>query len=407
MAEGRIEVRAANAEDMDAFGFVVGTGLAIHGEARRRIVGQMRPQWTTCVFEDGELSTAFATWPFSMRFNGARIAVAGVTTVATLPSKRRRGFLRRAMQQSFAEQRDRGQSLAILYASRGAIYQRFGYALASLKASYEISPREIRFASGPRPSGRVRLAARGDLGTLQPIYRAYAEPRNGLLHRGEALWDGGAFAAPDDPAQGPVLAAIYEEDGVPQGYAVYGNYDAPFGDVPGPTQRLVVRDLAWLTPSALVGLWEFFAGHDLVERVSVRKAPEDDPIVHLLEEPRRLRRRLDDGIYLRVVDVERALPQRPYGAAAALAFEVIDPQCDWNHATWDLETDGARTEVRRSARAPQLRIPVQALAAMVNGFLAPSALLAMGRIEAADHADLDLWDAVFRARSRPFCADDF
>ena len=89
------------------------------------------------------------------------------------------------------------------------------------------------------------------------------------------------------------------------------------------------------------------------------------------------------------------------------AFEVIDPQCDWNHATWDLETDGARTEVRRSARAPQLRIPVQALAAMVNGFLAPSALLAMGRIEAADHADLDLWDAVFRARSRPFCADDF
>lgn len=402
----RVEVRPANAEEMDVYGFVANTALASHGRPHRDPTVDMRPEWTTCVFEDGELCTTFAAWPFSMRFNGERIAVAGVSSVGTLPTKRRRGYLRRAMERSFGDQRDQGQSLAILHASLATIYQRFGYSVASTHYDYRIDPLDIRFASGPEPGGETRITDRDELPLLKQIYRSFATPRNGLVHRGDALWRAGPFAD-EDPKDGPVYAAVYEEDGEALSYIIYTNRETASGAPAGRTQLLTVRDYAWLTPEAYVAIWQHIGAHDLVGEVYVRNAPEDDPLFYLLQEPRCIQRRARDGLMLRVIDVERALPQRPYGAPAALSFELIDEACDWNHGLWELETDGPNTEVRRSRRAPQLRIPIHALGALVNGYLSATALAEMGRLEVADHASLQDWDRAFATRYRPHCSSDF
>ena len=45
------------------------------------------------------------------------------------------------MEHSLTEQYERGQSLAALYASQAAIYQRFGYAVCSTRCRYEFDPR--------------------------------------------------------------------------------------------------------------------------------------------------------------------------------------------------------------------------------------------------------------------------
>ncbi len=401
-----IEVRPANAEEMEEYGFVVNTALASHVRPHRDPTVEMRPEWTLCVFEDGELCTTSGAWPFSMRFNGERIAVAGVSAVGTLPSKRRRGFVRRLTLQAFRDQRDRGQSIAILYASLAAIYQRYGYSVAAAEYDYSIDPLDVRFASGPEPTGQVRITDSSELPLLKDLYRAFAEPRNGLVHRGEALWRAGPFAD-EESKDGPRYVAMYEEEGQALGWAIYTNREAEFHDPAERSQLLTVRDLGWLTPSAYVALWRHLGAHDLVRRIHVRNAPEDDPIFYLLEEPRRLRRRARDGIMLRVVDVERALPQRPYGATASLTFELFDEQCDWNQGVWELETDGRSGEVRRSRRVPQLRMSAHALGAMVNGYLAPTALARMGRLDVADHASLEEWDRAFATAYRPHCMNSF
>ena len=49
---------------------------------------------------------------------------------------------------------------------------------------------------------------------------------------------------------------------------------------------------------------------------------EDDPAPDLLLEPRMLNRRTGDAIWIRVVDVEKALPQRPYGDRGEIVFAV-------------------------------------------------------------------------------------
>src|SRR3712207_9436470 len=54
----------------------------------------------------------------------------------------RSGLLRQIMTRSFAEQRERGQAIAILWASMAAIYQRFGYGLAADGLRYDIRSEE-------------------------------------------------------------------------------------------------------------------------------------------------------------------------------------------------------------------------------------------------------------------------
>ena len=180
---------------MDDFAYVTHTTLASHGRSHYDPMRDMRPEWTLCAFEDGALVTSSGAWPFSMRFNGERIAVAGVTAVGTLPHKRRRGYLGRTMLASFVRQHEAGQAIAILHASLAAIYQRYGYAVVAGAWDYAIDPRDLRLRGGREAAaGTVRLSDKRELPLLKEIYRAYAGPRTGLLHRGEALWETGPLA---------------------------------------------------------------------------------------------------------------------------------------------------------------------------------------------------------------------
>ncbi len=84
---------------------------------------------------DGETSVGFASaYTFRMTIPGGELPVGGLTAVGVLPTHRRRGILRSMMERHFADCRDRGEPVSILWASEGAIYQRFGYGPGALSA---------------------------------------------------------------------------------------------------------------------------------------------------------------------------------------------------------------------------------------------------------------------------------
>lgn len=396
-----VEIRPAHAEEMDTLNFILRTVFAGDDDPDRPQT--LQPEWTLCAFEDGEMATSFGAYPLRWRLNGAQVDVAAVTAVGTMPNKRRRGYLRRIMAQSFRDQRDAGQHFAILWASHAAIYQRYGYAVSGMDRRYDVSPGDIRFTSGPRPSGAIRVTTEPEIETLREVYRRYISERNGELSRVPVMWDLLFSAFKEEK---PVYQAIYEEDGVPLGYVIYRQKDA-YEEFPEETMRLRVAELIWNTPEAYVALWEYLAAHDLTRRIVYTNAPEDDPIFHLIDEPRMLRGRTTDGLLTRIVDVEHGLTQRPYGAAAGLTFEVVDADCEWNQGLWELETDGKESIVRASSARPQLTIPVHSLASMVTGFVSPSQLARQGQVEVADHADLAQWDRVFAVTHRPHCFQGF
>lgn len=394
-------IRPIEMEEMTEFVRICALSLAMDESA---FVG-LRPEFTQCAFEDGALATCYGRWPFTMRFNGNPVPVAAVTTVSTLPIYRRRGNLRAIMDADFRFLHEtEGPAIAILYASLAAIYQRYGYGVVTTHHRYQVEPRYLAFAHPMHLRGQLREVTRQDSGLLNDILKRYRAPRTGDLHRSRAVWEIGAL---EEPAKGHKLSLlVYEEDGIPQGYTIYTTGPGPY-DGPGPRQVLTVRDLVWLTPAAYRALWEHIGRFDLVREVIWDVAPDDDPLPHLLLEPRMLRDTARDGILGRIVDVERALPSRPYGATGTLTFELVDDMCPWNAGRWRLETSGAETLIRRTTETPDLTLPVHTLAMLTFGQISATEAARMGRLDVHDERTLDTWDMVMRTRYRPYCADHF
>ena len=396
-----LTVRPAEPEEMDEFARIVSLSLAMD----RHAFEALRPEWTLCAFESGRLATCYAAWPFTMRLDGAPVPIAGVTTVSTLPVHRRRGHLRAIMDADFQRLHEQGgAALAVLYASMAAIYQRFGYGIVSTHVSYRVEPRFLAFSSPAHVRGALREVTRDESGLLNEVYRRFRDPRTGYLHRSRALWAAGPLE--DPPAGHQLSLLVYEEDGEPLGHVAYttgpGHYPGP-----GPSQVLQVRDIAWLTPSAYRAVWEHLARFDLVREVFWRSAPTDDPLPHLLLEPRMLNATARDGLLARLVDIDRALASRPYAAAAALTFDVVDDLCPWNAGRWRMDTTGDGAEVRRTGEEPQVTLPVSTLAMLLFGQVTATEAARMGRLDAHEPDALVKWDLALRTKHRPFCPDQF
>ncbi len=403
-----VEIRSCrDREELADYGKIVSYVFA-STEGMDEELETTQPEWTTCAFVDGRMATTLGAFPFTVRLNGAPVPMGGVTAVGTLPEFRRRGLLRQVMRQAFATMHERGQDYAILLASMAAIYQRFGYGLACSYIRYEFDPRVAAFETSTLTTGSVTLMTPEEaFPIIKQIYIRWATPRNLAIHRSTPLWQTGRLR-PRKKGE-PVYVAIYRDaDGEPQGHMVYNTHEEN-SDAPGPNQVLTVRDFITLNTEAYRALWEYARSHDLAGRVRMPGCVgDDDPAPDLLLEPRMLNRFVGDHIWMRVVDVERGLARRPYGARGELSFDIPgDDLCPWNRGTYLLETDGPSASVTRTTREPELVIPLNTLASLAAGYRTATHLARVGRLEARDASALARADALFRTEYAPHCPDSF
>jgi predicted acetyltransferase len=364
------------------------------------------PDWTTLAFVDGQLATTLTTLPFTVRLNGNPVKLGGVTAVGTLPNFRRQGLLRQVMTQALGEMRDRGQALAILWASMGAIYQRFGYGLASSQVRYSIDPRFARFEAPTRAAGSIELMEKEDAFPLiKQNYIEWCQDKNLTIHRSTVLWQASTLQA--RLKDHPVYCAVYRNaDGEVRGHTVYQTNEGNFPDT-GPDQVMTVSDFIARDMAAYRALWEYLCAHDLVRRIDLQ-APEDDPAPDLLLEPRMLNRKTSDGIWMRVTDAEKALALRPYGSRGELTIAISEDQCcPWNAGTYQMETDGTTTEVRRTERAADITTTPHVLSSLISGYRPATHFARAGRLEAKDDAALRTADAIFKSKYAPYCPNGF
>ncbi|MCA9831301.1 MAG: GNAT family N-acetyltransferase [Dehalococcoidia bacterium] len=402
-----IEVRSCRDDEMQQY-YDIGSYVFADPELIPTENGGTAPDWTTCAWVDGTLASIMGAFPFTVRLNGAPVKMAGVTQVGTLPGYRRQGLLRKIMTRAFSDMREREQPFAILWASMGAIYQRFGYGLASDDIKYRFDPRTAALRENDEPKGSVSVeTVEQGYPTAKMLYIESATPRNLHIHRSRALWEVGIFRMPKD--HGPVRVAIYRDaDGQPRGHIVYQAYHAQF-DTPGPDQMMDVRDFVYLDLGAHRALWQYILKHDLVRRVDMHGCiGEDDPTPDLLLEPRMLGKHTKDGIWMRVIDVEKALSSRPYGAAGEIVIEVTgDSMCPWNEGRWLLATDGQMTSVARTSRATDLNLSPNALASLLAGYRSATRLSRLGTATPSRPETLRAADAMFATEYAPHCPNSF
>jgi predicted acetyltransferase len=400
-----IDIRPARADEMDAFGAVTEYAYAgaFGSGADNLVATSNRPEWTLCAFIDGRLATSYSVLPLTMRANGRGVALGGVSAVGTLPEYRRRGLLRRITVQSFADMRERGQSVAALWASQAAIYQRYGYALASAQLAYRVDPRDVGFADGDGGTASVARVS-GDAGfeTIKHVYIEFVANRIGYLHRARPMWLNNALSA----TQGPVHVAVASRDGRPAGYVTYHLRDSTSGHFTR-NQEIVVRDLAWLDADAYRSLWSWLKRHDLVGQIVWPRVPVDDPAGELFVEPRLLHAEMRDGIWMRIVDVPAALAARGYDGRGALTLEIAaDDLAPWNTGRFGLDADRDEAQVSTTTAAADVRLTVKALASLYSGHRSARQLRNWGLLD-ADDGTVARMDTLFATRHAPHCPDNF
>jgi predicted acetyltransferase len=356
---------------------------------------------------DRPIGTA-GIFSFSLTVPGGELPAAGVTTVGVHPTHRRRGILRALMARQLADVRAAGESIAMLWASEGSIYQRFGYGLGTLGYSYEVDRHRTGFRQPFEPAGTVRLVEREEAARLIPaIFDRYRPTRPGCYARSAANWEAETFHDPEHIRGGgsPRFYAVHETDGTPDGYLAYrtfGNWGPR-----GAAGRLDVNEILGLSAGAELDLWRYAFDVDLMATTTGWNVPIDSPLLLWLAEPRRLGAMISDALWIRIVDVAAALEGRRYSAEGDLTLELTDaflPDCA---GTWTLTAGAGGASVARSSHTPDLALDTTDLAAMYLGTFRATRLARAGRVRELRAGAAARADALFATDFAPWCSKVF
>jgi predicted acetyltransferase len=353
-------------------------------------------------FEDGAIVGGAGAFPFELSVPGGSLPCAGVTAVGVHPTHRRRGVLRSMMDTQLRDVHERGEPIAALWASEETIYGRFGYGIAAWAGELSVPHEWDSFAAPLEAAGTARFVTPEEARELfPPIYEAVRHERPGMMSRSAEWWEGRHLRFPEEESAAPRRFVVLELDGEPQAYAIYRTHFAFDGG--SASSRLTLREAFGATPQAMAAILRFVLDVDWMAAVELGLVPPDHPLFLLLATPRRMRYRMADGLWVRLVDLPDALAGRTYGEGGPLVLEVRDPICDWNDGRWRLE-DG--TCERTDAEA-DLSLDIGALGSAYLGAVSFAQLREALRVEELREGAIERADALFGWRPLPWCPEIF
>lgn len=344
---------------------------------------------------------------FQLTVPGGVLPTAGVTSVGVSPTHRRRGVMTALTRRQLDDTRERGEPLAALYASEAAIYGRFGYGLASFKAELEIERAFTAFAGPEHEHRRIRAIGKEDaLAAYPAIFEAVRPHRPGFHARSEAWWKYNfEDLERDREGYNQYLYAICDGPEGSDGYVVYRTKsDWSQGYANGTAD---VIELMAANTDAYAALWRYVFDLDLMARTAAWLRPVDEPLMHMLAEPRRLRFKIEDGLWVRLVDVPAALAGRRYATEGNVILEVKDAFCPWNEGRYELEGGPEGADCRPSSAEPELELSAADLAAVYLGGVRFDTLRQAGRVIENKPGAVQGADAMFTWDPPPWCPDMF
>ena len=329
---------------------------------------------------------------FEMTVPGGTIPTVGITGVGVVPTHRRRGVNTALMRRQLDDIRDEGFAIAALFASEGGIYGRFGYGLATFDAFVDIETSRSAFVPGSEGDGRVRLVERDAAkDRYLSIFDESRLTRPGAM-RMEPNWFDYEFAEKHFGEERKFFFAFHETGNDVDGVAVY-TIKHNWSGVPQNEVELYALDA--LNSSAYAQMWRFVLDLDLVSKLTAWSRPADEPLLHLLREPRRLNMRLKDGMWVRLLDIPRALTARRYPHEGRIVFDVRDAFCPWNEGRYALDARAEGATCEQTDDEAELLLTTNELAAAYLGGSTFSQLHRAGRVSEERAGAIGTADAMF------------
>ncbi len=401
------EVRAV--KDLDEFTaavFAIGQyfGMVPTEERMQRFVDQITLERMHAAWSDGAIVGGAGAFTFNVTVPGGDVPTAGVSVVGVYPTHRRRGVLRALMRAQLDDAHERDEPLAALWASEETIYGRFGYGLASFCGEITLAHEYTAFANAAEPAGAVRfLEPEEALEAIPPVFERARLQWPGMFSRDRLWWENREIKDSEERREGagPKRWIAYEQDGAIEGYAVYRH--KPGWDGGSTIAELRVIEALGATPQALREIWGYLLSVDWKATITASLLPPDHPLFLLLATPRRMRYRMGDSLWVRLVDVGAALSARKYSADGSLVFDVQDEFCAWNQGRWKLDQGVAA----RTDDDADIALSAQSLGSAYLGGVSFAELSRAGRVEELKDGALARADALFRWDRHPWCPEIF
>ena len=372
-------------------------------ESFRRLVELDRSRGA---FEGGRMVGASIAYSLELTIPGGTAPAAGIAGIGVLPSHRRRGLMRGMMTELLTDARHRGDILAVLWSTEVPLYGRFGYGVAGVTTKLVIDRFPmVPHRLAPRPAQVVMVGPEEAEQVLPPLFDRKRRDVPGMFVRSPDWWELEILAdSPRHRGDSSSLryALALDSDGDAVGYAQYRTSGSWEGI--GLAITVHLEEMIALTPAAYSGLWGFLVNQDLIRELRAWNVPAETAL-HQVFANFRQSQTLNDGMWLRILDVEAALSSRRYSADGSLVLGVFDPVAE-EMSRYKLEVSGGVGSCRKVSDAPDLVCDLEDLSA---GFLGRSRfrrLGEVGRVE-GEPAARSLADAMFDWDPQPWCQEVF
>ena len=398
--------RCADFGELERAVLVIGQyfGAEAGGELVTRFGLLLPPERMHAAFDGDVVVGGAGAFEFTLSVPGGELPCAGTSVVGVAPTHRRRGVMRALMRAHLDDAHERGDPLAALWASEETIYGRFGWGPAAFAGEVAV-PREHAAFGAPRERvGATRLVEPEEaLDVVPPLWDELARVRPGVFSRSREWWEHRVLIDPPERRHGagPKRIVVLDLDDAVAGYAIYRHRMEWTSGLP--SGQIVVAEAVAVAPDASAELWRFLLEIDWASTITASLLPPDHPLVFLLAEPRRMRYRMGDGLWVRLVDVGAALSGRTYPDGRELVLDVRDAFCPWNEGRWRL----AGGTAGRTDAAADLALDVSSLGAAYLGGIAFTQLAQGRSIEELTPGALERADAIFRNALHPWCPEIF
>ncbi|TPQ22240.1 GNAT family N-acetyltransferase [Streptomyces sporangiiformans] len=371
------------------------------------------PERTQGAFDGDRCVATFRSFAQELTaVGGAAVPADAISNVTVTATHRRRGLLTRMMTQDLAAAKARGDVVATLIAAEYPIYGRYGFGPATHVAEWTIDvPRaglDPRWA-GPEDGGRVDLVEGEEVRKIGPeLHERLRRTQAGAVDRDDRWWrvSTGALALDRVSWTEPFHAVYRDRRGEVEGLLTY-TVDDHWGDSKQPLNTAKVKDLISVSPAAERALWRYLCSVDWIKTVKTGHRAPDDLVPRFLPDPRAAAISSQaDWLWVRILDVVRALEARTYTASGTLVLEVTDPDgLSAGRYRLDASPDGATCAP--TTDAADLTLDAGELAALWLGDESAVRLAALGRVAEARAGAATTADALLRTSRRPWCPDVF
>jgi predicted acetyltransferase len=347
---------------------------------------------------------------FDMRLTvpGGTVKMEGTTVVTVFPTHRRMGLLNAMMTKHLDNAVENGVPVAGLWASASGIYGRHGYGVATYAISRSMDGPLVDFREDIQVDRVRRITSEQAMEVLPAVFDAVCRDTPGMFARDNVWWTYETLLDEDWMKRGRTSKRIVVHDGPdgPDGYVMYRQKGSEADDGHANGEVMVIELIA-ATPVAKASLWSYVTNIDGCPKVKFWNVAVDDDVMMMVREPRRIGATIvSDALWIRVLDVERALSSRTYEEDGTFNFDIVDSYRPVTEGSYRLVVNDGVGTCERTDSPAVLELDVDVLGALYLGGGDARGYGEAGRIR-GPQKDIDRMHRTFRTMSAPWCDQVF